>query len=271
MTLKQSQSLFQSAILSGGEAAPSGVEDGPRLNAAARFKIYSDAYRLRLAECLSAEYPALRERLGDEAFGALFEAYLEQRPSRAFAAQDYCRGLPDFMREDPDWRERDEALGLAEFERALSHAFDAPDAPQLAIEVLAAHSPEEWPELTFALHPSVRMIALPHAARRAYELSQSEPIEAADAANANDLESSPMETMLFWRQRDLSFYRALGGEEELALATLMRGADFGLICAVLAQNRGVEDVAGEAAGFLARWFADGLIAGVGAEPAGSRA
>ncbi|PNG27740.1 HvfC/BufC N-terminal domain-containing protein [Methylocella silvestris] len=270
MTLKDMQAAFQGAILCGDEDAPRGVEDGPRLNAAARFKIYYDAYRLRLAEGLSTEFPALRETLGDEAFGALFEAYLEGRPSRAFAAQDYCRGLPDFMREDPHWREQDNALGLAEFERALSRAFDAPDAPQLAIDVLAAQTPEDWPELTFVLHPSVQMIELPRSARSAYALSQSELSETADQEDAGGEDNAPMETVLFWRQRDLSFYRALSGDEEIALASLQRGTDFALICAVLAQNRPAEDVAGEAAGFLGRWFTDGLIAGIrAADPAGS--
>ena len=128
MNLAALQSAFQAGILSCDPAIPASIEDGPRLNRAGRFGVYHDAYRFRLAECLSNEYSALRERLGDAEFGALIEAYIETQPSRHRAAQDYCRGLPDFMQATTPWRARRDIVDFAAFERQLSIAFDAADA-----------------------------------------------------------------------------------------------------------------------------------------------
>jgi hypothetical protein len=168
MTLASLQSAFQAGILRGGAAIKSSIADGPKLGRDARFKIYFDAYRLRLAECLSSEYPALRDWLGDEEFGALVEAFIEANPSRHPAAQDYCRELPDFMRLAPLWRERRGDIDFATFERALSVAFDAADAPQLAIDRLAQFAPDNWPDLTFAFHPSVKSLDFLEGTAKAY-------------------------------------------------------------------------------------------------------
>ena len=141
MNLASLQSAFQAGVLSRDPVIPQSIEDGPRQDRAARFSAYYDAYRIRLAECLSSEYSALRDRLGDADFGALIEAYIETQPSRYPAAQDYCRGLPDFMRATAPWRARPDIVDFAAFERQLSIAFDAANAPSLAIASLAHVAP----------------------------------------------------------------------------------------------------------------------------------
>ena len=168
MNLDALQNAFQAGILSGDPVIPASIEDGPRQDRAARFRAYYDAYRIRLAECLSNEYSALRDRLGDEDFGALIEAYIETQPSRHPAAQDYCRGLPNFMRATAPWRARRDIVDFAAFERQLSLAFDAADAPSLAIASLAHVAPADWPALTFAFHPSVEMLDLLQGTAQAY-------------------------------------------------------------------------------------------------------
>ncbi len=259
MNLASLQSAFQAGILGGDPVIPPSIEDGPRQDRAARFRAYYDAYRLRLAECLSNEYSALRDRLGDEDFGALIEAYIETRPSRYRAAQDYCRGLPDFMRATAPWRTRRDIVDFAEFERQLSIAFDAPDAPSLAIASLAHVAPADWPALTFAFHPSVEMLDLLQGTAQAYARTRG----AEDAEGSQETPAADTEAILFWRNDGGVFYRAIDADERLALAEAAGRSNFAELCAALAERSAGADVTAQAAAFLGRWFNDGLVAQVG--------
>ena len=255
MNLASLQSAFQAGILSGEPAIPTSIEDGPRLDRAGRFGVYHDAYRLRLAECLSNEYSALRDHLGDAAFGALVEAYIETQPSHHRAAQDYCRGLPDFMRATAPWRAHRDIIDFAAFERQLSLAFDAADAPTLAIDALAQVAPADWPDLTFTFHPSVEMLDLLQGTAQAYARAR----EQEDAAGAYETPEADGETILFWRNVGGVFYRAIDAGEKLALTEAASVSNFARLCAALAARTAGADVTALAAGFLARWFNDGLV------------
>ena len=91
-------------------------------------------------------------------FEALVEAFIDANPSRSRNARWYSTQLPDFMQESEAWGSNARAIGLACFERALTDAYDAADAPAKNIETLAEFSPEDWPRLAFAFHPSLRLL-----------------------------------------------------------------------------------------------------------------
>jgi hypothetical protein len=258
MNLASLQSAFQAGVLSGDHVIPQSIEDGPRQDRAARFGIYYDAYRFRLAECLSNEYSALRDRLGDEDFGTLIEAYIETQPSRHRAAQDYCRGLPDFMQATEPWRARRDLVDFAAFERQLSIAFDARDASTLAIASLAHVAPADWPDLMFTFHPSVTTLDLLQGTAQAYALTRGDE----DAETSRQLQSADDETILFWRNDGGVFYRAIAAGEKLALTEAASFSNFARLCAALAARTAGPDVTAQAAGFLARWFNDGLVSRV---------
>ena len=81
MNLARPQNAFQAGVLLGDSAISRSILDSWRLDRAARFKIYFDAYRFRLAEFLSNGYPVLRSFLGDKLFGLL-----------SFGLLSLCRG-----------------------------------------------------------------------------------------------------------------------------------------------------------------------------------
>jgi len=258
MNLAALQGVFQAGVLSGDPVIPASIQDGPRQDRAARFGVYHDAYRLRLAECLSNEYSALRDQLGDAAFGALIEAYIETQPSRHRAAQDYCRGLPDFMRATAPWRARRDIVDFAAFERQLSLAFDAADAPTLAIDALAQVAPADWPDLTFAFHPSVEMLDLLQGTAQAYARARGDE----EAEAARQMPPTDGETILFWRNDGRVFYRAIDAGEKPALTEAASFSNFARLCAALAARTGGADVTAQAAALLTRWFNDGLVSRV---------
>lgn len=258
MRLAKIQAQFQAGVLAGEKrrqaAIHASISNSARMDRVALFGIYVDAYRLRLAEFISNDFPMLRQHMDDEDFGCLVEDYISSAPSRQRNARWYASRLPDFMRETAPWRTNRAACDLARFERALSDAFDAADAPTLTIGALRDASVEDWPQLVFMFHPSVTLLDLAGGTAQLYE------------ALAEAEEQPPIqdgrETIVFSRSDGQSVYRHVGEDERLALIEAKQSKRFGDICALLAFQRDDANVTQRVAGFLSQWFADGLVARV---------
>jgi len=272
--LAELQSLFQAAVLTGD------AEDGALLDVVAppreadrptMMGVYVNAYRLRLAEFLDEDFPALRVLLGDDEFEALVEAYIDENPSRLRNARWYTTRLPEFMQESENWSANALAIGLALFERALTDAYDAADAPAQSIETLAEFSPQDWPRLGFTFHPSLRLIEVAARVLDAYAAAtadeQDEEAARADEDDEGALEDRPSdasesETIAIWRADLDPAYRQLDPDEHLALFEAMAGQSFGDICQLVAfQNEG-QSATERLAQFLVTWFSEGLVIGV---------
>jgi hypothetical protein len=254
MNLAELQSKFQAGILEGDQAILVSIKDSPVADRATLFGVYFNAYRLRLAEFLANDFPILRAYLGEEAFGHLVEDYIESTPSRLPNARWYGTRLPDLMQEAPAWRKHARAIDLAKFERALSDAFDAADAPAAAILALQEMSVEDWPDLTFEFHASVALLELGAGTAQTYAaLADGERPPAAGQGR---------ETILFWRNQGQSFYRPVAEDERLALSEAMHRKRFAEICALPTFQKNGDDVPQRVAGFLFQWFAGGLISRV---------
>jgi hypothetical protein len=250
------QTAFQDAIL--GEAQePTSIMASCRQSAAERFAIYQDAYRLRLAEFLSNDYPALHQILGDEDFGALALAYMEAKPSIYRNARWYARDLPDVMRASAPWQEIRAAVDLASFERALADAFDAADADALEATALASVATEAQPHLRFSFQPGLTLLTLAQGTLGAYEAAV-EGLEVPVPSGPDE------ERVLVWRNHEQqACYRRLEDDEALALDSAREGGTFAEICGLLSLRMSEAEAANQAALFLIRWFGDGLIAGLG--------
>ena len=274
MKLAELQSLFQSAVLTGDaeDGAILDVVAPPRdADRATMMGVYVNAYRLRLAEFLDEDYPALRVLLGDDDFEALVEAYIDANPSRLRNARWYTARLPEFMQESENWSANALAIGLALFERALTDAYDAADAPALSIETLAEFSPQDWPRLGFTFHPSLRLIEVAAGVLDAYAAATADEQDEEAARSAEEDEgaledrppdASESETIAIWRADLDPAYRQLDPDEYLALFEAMAGQSFGDICQLVAfQNEG-QSATERLARFLVTWFSEGLVIGV---------
>ncbi|MGC2223044.1 MAG: DNA-binding domain-containing protein, partial [Methylocella sp.] len=94
MKLAELQMRFQGGIVKGDNAILASIVDSRRTDRATLFAVYHDAYRMRLAEFLSHDFPVLRVHLGEEAFGRLVEDFIESAPSRQPNARWYGTRLP---------------------------------------------------------------------------------------------------------------------------------------------------------------------------------
>jgi Putative DNA-binding domain len=96
--LAEAQAWMQAAILAGSaEDARCHLRDGNRLTAEARIGIYAGGYRLRLIECLRAEYPLLARLAGPTAFDLFCQGYIAARPSHSYTLHDFGAGFADYL------------------------------------------------------------------------------------------------------------------------------------------------------------------------------
>jgi hypothetical protein len=251
MTLAELQTKFQAGILEGDETILASIADSPKTGRATLFAVYYNAYRSRLAEFLSNDFPFLRDYLGEEDFGRLVEDYTGSTLSRHPNARWYGSQLPDFMTGTTAWRMHKRAIDLARFERALTDAFDAAEAPFVSIDTLRDICVEDWPRLVLEFHPCIRLLDLAKGTMKTYDAlaEGEEPPEAQQGEEA----------VLIWRSDGQTYYRAAANDERLAFMEACNGQAFGDICALLAFQSNGHDMTQQAASFLAQWFADGFV------------
>jgi hypothetical protein len=254
MRLAELQALFQADVLAGAEDGArilESVKNSAQADRTTLFGVYVNAYRARLAEFLAADFPALRALIGETAFDALADAYIGAQPSRERNARWYTTRFPEFLREQDEWRDNARAIDLALFERALTDAFDAPDAEPLAIDALGAFGPEQWPRLSFAFHPSLVLLEL-----------EAGTIATHEAAMEQQELPPPGESRshaAVWRADLDPVHCELEADEFLALSLAMEGHAFGDICQ-MAAFRDLEDASPERlAQMLTGWFQEGLV------------
>ncbi|CAN2535234.1 hypothetical+protein [Methylocapsa aurea] len=254
MRLADLQAMFQAGVLAGAEDGArilESVKNSAQADRTTLFGVYVNAYRARLAEFLAADFPALRALIGEEAFDALADAYIGAQPSRQRNARWYTTRLPDFLRESAEWRDNARAIDLASFERALTDAFDAPDAEPLAIDALGGFAPEQWPGLSFAFHPSLILLELEAGTIATHEAAmEQQELPPPDEQRGH---------VAVWRADLDSVHCELEADEFLALSLAMEGHAFGDICQ-MAAFRDLEDASPERlAQMLTGWFQEGLV------------
>ena len=218
-----------------------------------RMRIYFDAYRLRLAEVLAADYEALQAFLGEEQFSDACRAYVESTASLFRNVRWYGGGLPEFLRTTPPWAHQPVAYELALFEWTLTLAFDAAEHAGVRFEDLARLPPSVWPEMRIMLHPSAHLIALHSnapALRKATDAG--EPLPHPTLA----LNATPW---LLWRKELTPRFRSLSESESWALTAVKDGATFAALCEGLCGWSAADRAPSEAATLLRRWVDDELI------------
>ena len=249
------QRAFQRHVLRPTRAMERRVVSTRRASAGMRLAIYSNAYRERLIEALGIEFEGLQALAGDAAFRRLALGFIAAHPSRRPNLRWYGARLAGFLARAPRWRARPVLAEMAAFEWALGLAFDAPDAPPLTVEALASVPPEDWPAMTFRLHPAVHRLALRSNAPRIWRAAHDRQALPRPARSAQPAR------WLIWRKGLLPYYRRLPEAEARALDLLARGRSFEAICAGLRRHLPAAEVAQAAARMLKGWVEEGVLRG----------
>jgi len=254
--LARQQNDFQRAILTGENAVLTEILDSPKEKRDALFGVYRNAYGSRLVESMRNDHDLLHSYLGDEMFDTMGKAYVADNPSQHPNVRWFSRALPEFLRSAEPYRNYPVLSDIAALERALNDAFDAEDAPVLALADITGFAPDAWAGLKFTPHPS---------ARRLDVTTNASPIW---LALKND-EVPPDATLLderchilVWRQDLMPMFRELAAEEAMMWDEAARGVPFGVLCSMLATNDDPDGAAARAAGYLHGWITSGLLRAV---------
>jgi len=144
-----------------------------RLSSADRLRVYGNAYFARLLECLRAEFPAMVQVLGEDAFDGLTYGYLLEYTSPSYTLSRLAAELPNHLAQTRPPREADIEdntpdfadflIDLATLERTYSEVFDGPgpeQTPTLRPADLEGLSVEQFAESRIVLHDCVRLLEL---------------------------------------------------------------------------------------------------------------
>lgn len=250
------QNDFQHAILTGDDAVLAEILDSPKEKRDVLFGVYRNAYGSRLVESMRNDHDLLHSYLGDDMFDTMGKAYVAANPSQHPNVRWFSRALPDFLKSTEPYSEYPVLSDIAALERALNDAFDAEDAPVLALADMAGFAPEEWAGLAFAPHPST------------FRLDVTTNASAIWVALKND-EAPPDATLLeerchllVWRQDLMPMFRELAAEEAMMWDEAARGVPFGVLCSMLATNNDPDGAAARGAGYLHGWVTSGLLRAV---------
>jgi hypothetical protein len=251
--LRELQQDFQNFLLGDESAIESQIVSSAQVSAAKRLGVYSNAYIARLIEALEVSYAALAKLLGPEDFAELCETYVRAQPSRFFSIRYYGATLAEFLKSHPDYESVPVLAELARWEWMMADVFDAADRAPLDVGALQRVQPEEWADLMFEWHPSVRRADLVWNAPQIW------------SALTRDVDRPEMElsstavAWLAWRRDLVSQYRSLSSLEAIAFDAAYRGQSFGDVCELLCEHVEEEQAPGRAAAFLSEWLGAGLI------------
>jgi len=250
------QNKFQSYLITSDDDINTDIEDTKKISATTRLQIYSNAYRFRLIEALSSNYPILQRYLGDELFQELALFYMEAHPSTFRSIRWFGDQLENFLRQHDKYSEFPYLAELSSLEWHMTLTFDAPDREIIDLEAVMQVPPDDWATMRFALHPSVYILEFQWNVIQIWKnLSQDDhPPE----PSKYDI-SIPY---IFWRKDLINQYCSLPPDERYAIDSILKGHTFGEICEALCQWVEEQDAALRAASLLKGWINSGLISAI---------
>jgi hypothetical protein len=222
------------------------VADRPPVPLHTRLAVYSDAYFLRLAECLGDDFRAVKRALGADDFQRLAADYLAVHPSRSPFINDAGAAFPAFLKGHPFAQAHPFLPDLAALERFALVALFTDRLPAEDLTRLA-------PASRLRLDPTVRLLETGWPVDRLW-IARSLP----DGRGLRRLAAPARRRLLLWRDDAWARVRALDDTEWLVLERLAAGR-------TLEQAlKGLEKKTAPAVlrGWFARWTADGVLKGL---------
>ena len=248
------QQAFQDYLLKDADGVSEHISDASGALPEHRLATYYNAYRLRLIDALSVNYPVLQQVMGEQPFETLAVNYLDSHPSLNRSIRWFGDRLPDYLLSRLDLPDHDYLAETAQFEWSRLAVFDAANSPQLVnLEDMASLPAEHWAELHFEFKPAIRLLTLCHNVP-----------QLATAIEANQLiperrQQSVAQPWLIWRQNHDLFWRSLEPHEHYALETAMQDGSFAAICQGLMEFMDAEAIALTAAGIVKQWITHQLV------------
>ena len=222
------------------------------VNTLTRIGIYQNAYYLRLKECIETDHEILGYYLGDDLFDEMVLGFIKAHPSQYTSLRNFCDQLPEFLAQTMPFKEHPIIAELARFERHLLTAFDAADAKTINMENLKQIPPENWPELTFRLHPSVQRFKANYNSIETWQSLKQQQSPPQPEATKNN--------WLIWRNHErLTEFISLTMSEYSMLEWMISGHNYAYICEQLTELLPEDEVSQSSVTSLVNWINRDII------------
>ena len=252
-TLAEQQAALQDFLLDKEIDTSDLTLETPAFSRVERLAIYYNAYRLRLIDTLSNDYPALKFYVGEDDFTTLTSEYIEQYPSKNPSLRWLGESLATFLRKHVNWQKKIHLAELAEFEWAQINAFDAADACLATVEDLRLLPLDDWMTLQLQFHPSLQQLHFYSNAPEQWNGAIKDEIAVETKTSAE------LRTWLTWREDLQVLYRSLEKPEAWALNAFLTSHNFADVCEGLCEWFDEEQVPLQTAQYLQQWIAGNLI------------
>lgn len=254
MKLAELQSAFQHYLqeeqpkLNTHPALRAAMVDDATVGIRKRLNIYHHAYRVRMQEALGTVYPNLSKWLGCQQFNQVVLDFIADQPSTYRNLRWMGDTLDEYLR--THYPEQALSADLAAFEWSLSLAFDAEDLSALSLQDLGEIPPDQWNDLRFNWHPSVRL-----------NTAQTQVVAAWQALEADETPEAALQQThyMVWRQEMMSYFKTLDAREYSAIKLMMTGHSFGELCEALTLTESDEQAVNLAATYLSEWLNAGML------------
>lgn len=145
-----------------------------RFRAEQHFQVYRNNVFENLTAALKAVYPVIERLVGEGFFRYAAATYISLHPPRSGNLHDFGEEFAGFLADFPPARELAYLPDVARLEWAWHQSFHAADSAPLALTALGAIPPEQYANLKFMLHPSVRLVSSPYPVLRIWQVNQEE-------------------------------------------------------------------------------------------------
>ena len=241
------------------------IKPNDRLTSFERLEIYNKQYWYRVLDSMTEDFPGLRAVLGGRRFDAMAKAYLVANPSRSFTLRNLPSRLEEWLRKNPRWAGKNQALALdiTRLEWADIEVFDGKAEPPLRQEDLSTTGAPAKLKLT--LQPYLRLLSLRYPVDDLLLEVRREDEDTDFASNAfaerrkrqrvravAKLKAAPIFLAVHRLDNDV-YFRRLDKEEFAILTALREGRTLG--AAVPAAFRGSDVAEPERPEKVRTWFA----------------
>jgi len=236
------------------------LKNSGRLSAIERLEIYREQFWLRHTSSLVEDFPGLSGILGQEAWAALIEGYLDAYPPRSFTLRDLGLHLPEYIASRRSLENQRLCQEMAALEVAYVEIFDAADAVPVSHATVASVPESAWAGARLVVHPALRLLELeyPVAALRR------KLIEAPPGAERPPLPAREPQCLLVFRRELQMFHETTNKAAFRILRALTRRVPLTAACELAAAE--VPEEAATIAENVGRWFqswaARGFIIGI---------
>jgi Putative DNA-binding domain len=122
-----------------------------------RFPIYRNNVLQALINALRVRYPVVEQLVGPQYFAVMAGKYVSSCKPKSAVLINYGASFADFLVGFEGTQALSYLSEVAQFENAWWDAYHAAEALPLYAIVLSEVPPEDWGDLKFAFHPSVKL------------------------------------------------------------------------------------------------------------------